>query len=178
MREVFSQNQRLGRVSRYELRPTVNRRDYSRDEQNSSLTSSSHSSTDIPLYHSRELSPINNSNSSNYSGRQHSPPTRDFQTKPPPYINNTDAILNTSKGDQPRVSKSRDNSRIRERPVLTDMGISNFEDSLEMSSFNRKRLDAVRPLSSLGLKPVVANNSGTIIGILSKYSSLFHNSVT
>ncbi|XP_031558415.1 centrosome-associated protein 350-like isoform X2 [Actinia tenebrosa] len=165
VREVFSQNQRLGRVSRYELRPTVNKRDYSRDEQNSSLTSSSHSSIDIPLYHSRDvsrnshISTINNSNSSNYSGRQHSPPTRDFQTKSPPYINNTEAVLDTSTGDQPRFSKSRESSRIHERPVLSDMGTSNFEDSLEMSSFNRRRLDAVRPLSSLGLKPVVANNS-------------------
>ncbi|KAK3727166.1 hypothetical protein QZH41_015183, partial [Actinostola sp. cb2023] len=149
-RQVFSQNQRLGRVSRYELRPTINEWQYSRDMD----ISLRHRLVEFPSSRERtqnvHTSCFRNYNGSNYSDRHHSPPSRDIRTISPPYINDID-VMKSSVDDSLSLQRNVDSHRTREDTGagVSNLGTSKFEDSLEVSSINRKELIGVRPLSPL-----------------------------
>lgn len=147
VREVFSQKQRLGRVSRYELRPTINEQQYPRE-------------TDLSPRRSLSEFPLNRKTSRNaytsyddynglkYSERQHSPPSRDIRSISPPYINN----YTNDDTDDNDLSLQRNARTGRSREVAMPsnvLGTPNFEDSLEVSSVKRKKLNGFTPLSPL-----------------------------
>ncbi|XP_032220056.2 centrosome-associated protein 350 isoform X2 [Nematostella vectensis] len=179
IRQVFSERQRYGRVTRYELRPGANRPELSpRLSEAKDTRHSLEYTSDGSRASSRNstISSIQDKEESGLNGQFHSPPSRDVQTISPPYINDSDAILDTSNEIRtcmssvsptvPRSASKQDISRKLPVSRYSNMSgtMSNFEDSLEIS---RRSADG-RPLSGLCTRPLINNNSDVLARLKEK----------
>jgi len=147
IREVFSQKQRLGRVSRYELRPTINEHQYPKNTEQSPRRSLSEFPSSRKSPRSSYTS-YNDYKDSKYYGRQHSPPSRDIRSISPPYINN----YMTDNADNNDLSLQRSLNSLASRDIVTPSGVGNMangEESQEASSVKRKKVNGFSPLSPL-----------------------------
>ncbi|RMX60147.1 hypothetical protein pdam_00010105 [Pocillopora damicornis] len=178
LQEVFSETQRYGRVSRYELRPGR----YGQGARPATVFGEDR--TNSPVRRSPEFSLNGNRQESSVRAQAPtsllSPPSRDSHpaeigssttTRNPPAVfptypqmtDGVDPVLTTAYSSIYRANeKPIRRSPVRFQGLSTIPSSSSFDDSLEVGSTARLSRSETRPTSSLGLRPVIANNSDAL----------------
>lgn len=178
LQEVFSETQRYGRVSRYELRPGR----YGQGARPATVFGEDR--TNSPVRRSSEFSLNGNRQESSVRAPAPtsllSPPSRDSHpaeigssttTRNPPAVfptypqmtDGVDPVLTTAYSSIYRANeKPIRRSPVRFQGLSTIPSSSSFDDSLEVGSTARLSRSETRPTSSLGLRPVIANNSDAL----------------